>query len=86
MERCVAAVQMVSRDHDVEGNLERAVPFVEDAKARGAELVCLPEFLPSGYRFDESVWEVAEAPDGTTVQWLERHARRLGLWIAAAHR
>ncbi len=53
MELTVGAIQMESRNHDVEGNLRRAIPLLEEAAEKGATLICLPEFLPSGYVFHE---------------------------------
>jgi N-carbamoylputrescine amidase len=46
MELTVGAIQMESKNGDVEGNLTRATPLVEQAAERGARLICLPEFLP----------------------------------------
>lgn len=54
MELTVGAIQMESNNRDIDGNLDRALPLVEQAAGRGATLICLPEFLPSGYFFDET--------------------------------
>lgn len=51
----IAAVQMASEDGRVAVNLARALPLVEQAAARGAELVCLPEFMPTGYVFSTAI-------------------------------
>jgi N-carbamoylputrescine amidase len=66
----VAALQLESRDGDVEGNLRRAERHVAEAAAQGAKLICLPELYPSGYLFDESAWQAAEPAEGPTVRWL----------------
>ena len=84
MKLTVAAIQMESRNQDIEGNLERALPLVEQAAGLGASLICLPEFLPSGYIFDESIWEVAETSHGRTVQWLAEHAGRLNVTLGTS--
>jgi N-carbamoylputrescine amidase len=84
VELVIGAIQMESRNHDVIGNLGRALPLVEQAVDREASLVCLPEFLPSGYIFDESAWEAAEKSHGPTVQWLAEHARRLNVTLGTS--
>lgn len=45
----VAALQLNSANFDIEGNLKRAVPYVESAARDGAKLILLPEFYSSGY-------------------------------------
>lgn len=80
----VAAVQMVSKNADVGGNLEHATSFVEDAASRGAKLVVLPEFMPNGYIYDKNaMWDTAEGPDGPTLRWLKENSGRLGIWLGA---
>lgn len=84
MDLTVAAIQMESKNGDVAGNLDRAVSLVEQAAAQGATLICLPEFLPSGYIFAESAWEAAEPADGPTVKWLQGLASRLKVTIGTS--
>ncbi|MBW2453072.1 MAG: carbon-nitrogen hydrolase family protein [Deltaproteobacteria bacterium] len=80
----IGAIQMESRNGDVEGNLARALPLLEQAVERGAELVCLPEFLPSGYLFHERAWDAAEPSQGATAQWLVEQAKRLGVIVGTS--
>jgi len=80
----VGAIQVESRNRDIEGNLARALPLVEEAAGKGATLICLPEFLPSGYIFDETAWEAAEPADGPTMRWLAEHAKRLNVTIGTS--
>jgi N-carbamoylputrescine amidase len=84
MELIVGAIQMVSRNYDVEGNLERATPMVEQAARFGAKLICLPEFLPSGYLFSPKAWEAAEDANGPTVCWLAEQAQRLNVTLGTS--
>lgn len=80
----VAAVQMQSENGRVLANLGRAVPLVEQAARAGAELIVLPEFMPTGYIFSREVWDAAEPRRGPTVQWLGEQARRLGVYLGTS--
>ena len=75
----VGAVQMRSENGDIAGNLSRALQLLEEAARQGAQLVLLPEFLPTGYVFHPIIWDAAEPARGQTAQWLSEHCRRLGI-------
>ncbi len=79
----LAAIQAESENGQVERNLEKALLLVEEAARQGAELVILPEFLATGYIYTTDIWDAAEPSDGPTVQWLTRHAKRLGIHLGA---
>lgn len=80
----VAAVQMRSENGDIEGNLERATTFAEQAARDGAQLVVFPEFMPTGYIFTEAVWDAGEPSNGPTARWLSETAKRLGVWLGTS--
>jgi len=80
----VAAIQMESRNGDITGNLARAEGLVRQAADAGALLILLPEFLPSGYIFEDSIWEAAEPPAGETVQWLTELSSDLGIYLGTS--
>jgi len=80
----VAAVQMESENGRVEANLERATRFVDQAAEKGAGLILLPEFMPTGYVYTAAIWEGAETKHGPTAVWLRESARRLGVWIGTS--
>ncbi len=80
----VAAVQMPSENGCVAANLVRATPWIEQARQQGAQLVLLPEFMPTGYFLGEAIWDAAERADGPTVQWLKRNSKRLGIWLGTS--
>jgi len=81
----VAAVQMESRNSDIPGNLERATRYVDEAAQRGATLIVLPEFMPTGYIFTREIWDAAEPREGPTMQWLRENSRRLRVWLGTSY-
>lgn len=86
MQVVVAAVQCASLNGQPQRNLERASSFVRDAASLGARLILCPEFLATGYTFDESIWDFAELADtGLTETWLARHARELSTMVGASY-
>jgi N-carbamoylputrescine amidase len=80
----VAAVQMPSENGRVTANLAHATPLIEQARQEGAQLVVLPEFMPTGYFWGEDIWEAAEPAEGTTVTWLRHNSKRLGIWLGTS--
>ena len=77
----IAAIQMTS-SHIVAENLLAAGKLLQDARAAGAEVACLPEnFAFIGLK-DTDKLQVAEAEgDGPAQAFLRDTARRLKLWI-----
>jgi N-carbamoylputrescine amidase len=69
---------------DVQKNLARAPAFVEEAAAKGAQLVLLPELMPGGYTLTEEIWNTAEPFDGTTTRWLRQLGRQLGIYVGTS--
>lgn len=80
----VAAVQMESKNGLVEANLHHATPLVEQAARAGAQLILLPEFMPTGYIFSTAIWDGAEPKRGLTVQWLCENSKRLNVWMGTS--
>jgi N-carbamoylputrescine amidase len=81
----VAAVQVQSLPGRIEINHDQAIGFVEQAAARGAQLVALPELFSCGYLPNRSVWAAAEPSNGATVRWLAATAHRLGIYLGAGY-
>lgn len=77
----VAAVQMRCEPLRTMENLAHAEAFIERAAAEGAELVLLPELMPSGYLLTEDIWKTAERFDGPSVTWLKRTASRYAVYL-----
>ena len=80
----VAAVQIESKNGLVEANLEHAKPLIEQAAQGDAQLIMLPEFMPTGYIFTTAIWDGAEPKHGPTVQWLKENSKRLGVWLGTS--
>ncbi len=81
----VAACQLRIDIEDPEGNRRRVVAAVEDAVARGAGLVVLPELVTSGYVFADlaEAWARSEPVDGPTVTLLAELSQRHGIVLVA---
>lgn len=62
-------------------SLRRAERVVAAAKAKGADLVVLPEMCPTGYSMDAARW--AEEIDGPSVRELGRIAREASIHLVA---
>lgn len=77
----VAAVQSSSVSKNIEENLAHAEELVESAVDEGAELILLPELMPSGYMISKEIWDMAESCNGTTVQWLRATSQEFGIWL-----
>ena len=80
----VAAVQMESKNGLIEANLEHATRFVDKAAQKGAKLIILPEFMPTGYIFTTAIWDAAETKEGPTVSWLKESSKKLGVSLGTS--
>lgn len=80
----IGVVQIDCRAGDVPRNLAHAGDLVEEAAQQGAQLVLLPELMPSGYLLTEAIWDCAEPFFGPTVAWLTGIAKRLNLYVGTS--
>jgi len=79
----VGLVQM-SMSPDPQENLRRASARVEEAAAKGANLVCLPELFRSVYfaqREDAALFDLAEPVPGPSTTALSEVAKRAGVVV-----
>ena len=80
----VAAIQIESKNGCLEANLQHAIRFIDLAAQKEAKLILLPEFMPTGYIWNASVWDSAEPKEGPTVNWLRENSKRLGVWLGTS--
>ncbi|QWK10822.1 MAG: hypothetical protein KNN16_00780 [Thermoflexus hugenholtzii] len=59
----VGLAQIYPRLGDLEANLEKHLEFIEEAAARGADLVVFPELSLTGYVLQDLTYEVAIRPE-----------------------
>ncbi|MBI5879322.1 MAG: carbon-nitrogen hydrolase family protein [Chloroflexi bacterium] len=76
----VAAVQMLA-DESVERNLNAADALIDEAAAKGAQVVALPETWPCISADNATVVANAQSLDGPIVQRLEAAARRNHIYL-----
>ncbi len=82
----IGIVQM-SCTPEPQQNLERAIVYVGDAAAKGAEIVCLPELFQTQYfcqREDVALFDLAEPIPGPATERLGAVARELKVTIIAS--
>ncbi len=82
----VGLVQM-AMSADVHENLDRAIGMVEEAAARGAEVICLPELFCSQYfcqREDVNLFDLAETIPGPSTGVLGKVAKSKNVTIIAS--
>lgn len=77
-------MQMASKNGLIEANLEHATQLVHKAAQMGANLILLPELMPTGYIFATSIWDGAEPTQGPTARWLEDTSRVLRVWLGTS--
>lgn len=80
----VGAVQIDCQAGMVQQNLHHAADLVEAAVQQGAQLVLLPELMPSGYFLTEELWNCAEPWDGPTCSWLTSLAKSTGIYLGTS--
>lgn len=79
MNKFIAAVIQIDSIDDVDKNLETLVGFIEEAAARGAKLVAMPENC--NYVGTDGAGAAEEVPGGKTFTALSALAKKHGLWL-----
>jgi len=84
----IANVQMSMKCLDKEANLEKAERLIEEAVAKGAQIVALPELFNTEYFAwynDRKYFSMAEPMPGPTSDRLCKLAQKLGVFIVAPY-
>ena len=76
---------MESKNGQVEANLKKARHLIDQAAQKGAKLIALPEFMPTGYTFTKTIWDAGEPKDGPTVKWLKDNSKKLGVYLGTSY-
>ena len=79
----IAAVIFNSVVGQVQRNLDRMLPWIETARAEGADLICFPELNVTGYSSDPTIKDSAETIPGAISRQLEQMARDTNAVILA---
>ena len=74
----VAVLHLDSQD-DVQKNLDTVVSFIEEAAARGAKLITMPESM--NYVGLDNAGHAEEIPGGPTFQLMSEQAKKYGVWL-----
>lgn len=80
----IAVVQTASINGDISANLKSAEGYVIQAASQGAQLVLMPELMPTGYELTPKIWDSAETMNGATVTWMKNTSRKYSLWLGAS--
>lgn len=80
----VAAVQFEGLAGDVEENLRRLVPLIDEAVRAGAQVIALPEFFTSPIVFRPEVHDCVLPPENPAVDLLREVAARHGVTIGGS--
>ena len=76
-----AAIQMNCDLGMASKNLSCAEAMVASAVPKGAQLVLLPELMPSGYTLSEIIWDYSEPISGRSVKWLLETAKQFQIYL-----
>lgn len=81
----IALVQMDCAFLEVEKNVSKAASLIEEAAARGAHIVCLPECFNTGYLAGDiaGMMKRAESLDGPTISKMRSLAKEKGVYLVA---
>ena len=81
----LAVGQMHAETCNVDKNLLTTEAMVQEAAAKGAGIIALPELCITGYRADERFSVLSQSLDGEYIQQLQRISREnQGIWIYTA--
>ena len=79
-----AAVQFQPKLGDIPANLAKAEVLAREALGKGANLVVLPEFFPSGLMFGPEMFQVPQVMDSEPVRLLTRLATSASAYVGGS--
>ena len=79
MNKFIAAVLQLDSQDDVQANLDTVVSFVEEAAARGAKLITMPESM--NYVGLDNAGHAEEVPGGPTFRLMSELAQKHQVWL-----
>lgn len=80
MDKCTVGVVQMDTQSNKGQNLRKAALLVEEAVAKGAQFVSLPEYF-NYLGPEETEFDAAETIPGPTTEHLSQLARRHGIWL-----
>jgi hypothetical protein len=80
-----AAIQMCAEVGNIAANLDKASRIIDEAAARGARMIILPEFFPSAMAFHPALLDAAFEPDGKARELLVSKARRFQAFVGGSY-
>jgi N-carbamoylputrescine amidase len=86
-EKFTLGLLQISASSDPDENLQRAIDKIQQAAARGAQVICLPELFQTQYfcqREDAVLFDLAEPIPGPTTNKLSSLAKQLHLVVIAS--
>lgn len=81
----IAGIQIESHFGKTQENLAHALTYIEQAARQGAQLIVLPELMPSGYALTDELWNYAEPAGGSIEIWLRETANRFGIYLGTSY-
>lgn len=81
----LAGIQMECCFGKTQDNLKHATGYIEAAARQGAQMIVMPELMPSGYALSEDLWNYAEPAGGSFETWLCETAKRLNIYLGTSY-
>lgn len=79
----LALAQMLVEGGDAGSNLRRARDRIQAASVQGAQMVLLPEALPSGWTHGAARWQADDGLEGNTCAVLRQAAREFEIFVCS---
>jgi N-carbamoylputrescine amidase len=81
----LAGIQMKSTFGKTRNNLDHAARYVESAVRQGAQMIVMPELMPSGYALTDELWKYAEPIGGRIETWLCETAKKCNIYLGTSY-